>query len=143
MATAIIKVKNYKRTYTEGRVLLDNGSQSNFVTEEFVKKLKVKTLEERVEITGINKNLLQSMKSTNLEMASRFGTYGVNLSCIVLPQITQSLPTIVIDKTKLEIPRNIKLADPQFNIPSKIDLLIDTDTFWTLMCIGQIKLGER
>ncbi|XP_011865061.1 PREDICTED: uncharacterized protein LOC105560476, partial [Vollenhovia emeryi] len=33
------------------------------------------------------------------------------------------------------------LADPRFNVPSEIDLVIGTEWFWELMCVGQINLG--
>jgi hypothetical protein len=40
----------------------------------------------------------------------------------------------------LEIPANIQLADPKFYGSSEIDLLLDGDLFWILLCIGQIVL---
>lgn len=39
LSTVMIKVKNHKGHYIEGRALLDSGSQSNFVTKEFAKQL--------------------------------------------------------------------------------------------------------
>nr|CAI5842475.1 unnamed protein product [Callosobruchus analis] len=39
------------------------------------------------------------------------------------------------------IPRNIVLADPQFNIPGKVDMLLGADLFYELLCRGQVKLG--
>ncbi|XP_011859066.1 PREDICTED: uncharacterized protein LOC105556582 [Vollenhovia emeryi] len=46
-------------------------------------------------------------------------------------------------RTAFELPRNIELADPKFHISSKIDILIGADTFWNLMCIGQIKPSDK
>ncbi|NEV48941.1 hypothetical protein EUZ93_00065, partial [Wolbachia pipientis] len=62
---------------------------------------------------------------------------------IVLEKITQNLPTIEVNVTDLDIPKNIKLADPNFNIPSKIDILIGAERFWELVCVGQIRLGKN
>lgn len=143
LSTAIIRVRNNENQYVEGRILLDNGSQSNFVTEEFVKKLKLKTVDDKIQIKGINQSISHAMKSVKLKIISRFGTYGSDLTCIVLPKITQNLPTVVVDANLLEIPKNIQLADPQFNIPGEIDLLIGAEGFWELICVGQIKLGKR
>ncbi|NEV48939.1 hypothetical protein EUZ93_00040, partial [Wolbachia pipientis] len=50
LSTAVVLVKNSDGHYIEGKALLDNGSQSNFVTEEFVKKVNVKTRENHIEI---------------------------------------------------------------------------------------------
>lgn len=37
------------------------------------------------------------------------------------------------------MPSDLQLADPQFNTPSEVDILIDVDLFWKLLCIGQIE----
>lgn len=37
------------------------------------------------------------------------------------------------------IPKHIKLADPNFNVPSNIDMLIGAELFWKLICAGQIR----
>lgn len=42
-------------------------------------------------------------------------------------------------QTSMNIPKNIILADPQFNVPSTVQLLLGADVFWRVLCIGQIK----
>ncbi|XP_039312856.1 uncharacterized protein LOC113004977 [Solenopsis invicta] len=142
LSTAVVLVKDHKGRYIEGKALLDCGSQSNFATANFVKKLNVKTTDSHVKIKGINRQVSRSLKTVNLHVASRFGTFGVDMSCIVLPEIIGDLPTVEFDTDSLNIPKNIKLADPRFNVSSRIDLLIGIDRFWKLICIGQIKLGK-
>jgi len=43
----------------------------------------------------------------------------------------------------LEIPGHLPLADPHFDTPGDIDLLIGADYFYEIMCVGQVRLGER
>ncbi|XP_011883727.1 PREDICTED: uncharacterized protein LOC105570885, partial [Vollenhovia emeryi] len=43
------------------------------------------------------------------------------------------------ERSNFKIPQNIKLADPQFNISSDIDILIGAELFWSVLCVGQIK----
>lgn len=143
LSTALIRVMNNRGHYIKERVLLDNGSQSNFVTEEFVKKLNLKAVDDQIEIKGINQHVSRAMKSIDLKITSRFGTFGMALSCIVLPKITQNLPTVLIDKASLDLPPNIRLADPQFHVPGNIDLLIGAESFWDLISVGQIRLGKQ
>ncbi|KAG5862686.1 hypothetical protein JTB14_004659 [Gonioctena quinquepunctata] len=50
---------------------------------------------------------------------------------------------IPIESSLLNIPRNIKLADPSFRKPSKIDILIGAQEFYNFLCVGQIKLGNN
>lgn len=40
---------------------------------------------------------------------------------------------------EFEIPSNTVLADPNFNIPGEIDLLIGAQIFWQLICVGEIR----
>ncbi|XP_011882106.1 PREDICTED: uncharacterized protein LOC105569897, partial [Vollenhovia emeryi] len=37
------------------------------------------------------------------------------------------------------LPHNLNLADPQFNVSSKIDILLGAEIFWELLCVGQVK----
>ncbi|XP_039303397.1 uncharacterized protein LOC120357307 [Solenopsis invicta] len=143
LSTAIIKVKNNGGNYIEGRALLDSGSQSNFITREFFKRLNLKSTDDKVKINGVNEGVSSATKSVNIKIASRFGTFGTELECIILKQITPMLPTSECDTIKLSIPENIRLADPSFHVTGQIDILIGTDIFWDLFCIGQIKLGKN
>ncbi|CAK9799185.1 hypothetical protein ANTPLA_LOCUS1922 [Anthophora plagiata] len=50
------------------------------------------------------------------------------------------MPSITINETNLDIPKNIVLSDPEFYKPSKIDVLIGVKLFYKLLCVGQISL---
>ncbi|XP_033361813.1 uncharacterized protein LOC117240065 [Bombus vosnesenskii] len=54
--------------------------------------------------------------------------------------ITHLIPSQPIDRSALNIPRNIKLADPRFHVPSPIDVLLSSGTTLSSMCVGQINL---
>lgn len=56
-----------------------------------------------------------------------------------MPKITKKLPQEFIHPSQFKMPSNVKLADPNFNVPSDIDLLIGAEVFWQLICIGQIE----
>lgn len=143
LSTALVKIRDQAGQYTVGRALLDNDSQSNFITEEFASKLGLKLINNRIEVKGVNQHVSQAMKSTNLRLTSRFDTFEMELECIVLPEITQNVPTFEFEKASCNIPENIKLADPQFNLSGKIDLLIGAERFWEIICVGQIRLGKN
>ncbi|XP_018373217.1 PREDICTED: uncharacterized protein LOC108767715 [Trachymyrmex cornetzi] len=140
LATAIIRVQNQNGHYV-GRALLDNGSQSSFITEDLFKKLNLTAKENRVEINGVNSVVSHATKTANIKITSRFGTFGTEVQCIVLPNITKRLPEAGFNVARLNIPSNIKLADPQFNIPNEID--IGADRIWELICVSQIRLGNK
>jgi hypothetical protein len=69
--------------------------------------------------------------------------FETQISCLVMGKVTENLPSSGFDPVHLNIPENIQLADPLFNQKSEIDLLLGSDIFWNLLCIGQIKLGKN
>lgn len=74
---------------------------------------------------------------------SRTTSYRRELDCLVVENITQDIPTNGISRNELQVPKGIVLADPQFNQPSRIDLLLGADVFFDLLCIGRMKLADN
>nr|CAI5838764.1 unnamed protein product [Callosobruchus analis] len=64
------------------------------------------------------------------------------MSCFIIDKITGNLPDFPIHTNNWNIPCNIKLADPTYNKPGKIDILIGADVFWQLLCVGQLNIGS-
>ena len=65
----------------------------------------------------------------------------IQFSASVLSKMTKDLPNGLIDTTKLTRTRNLRMADPNYYKPSKIDILLGTDISEQLMLCG--KLEER
>jgi len=64
-------------------------------------------------------------------------TFSQYISCYVLHKITR-VPQVFINMDNFKIPSNIRLADPHFQVPADVDILLGAETFWQLLCIGQI-----
>ncbi|XP_033362368.1 uncharacterized protein LOC117240438 [Bombus vosnesenskii] len=56
--------------------------------------------------------------------------------------ITHLISSQPIDRSALDIPRNIKLADPRFHMPSPIAVLLSSGTTLSSMYVGQINLTQ-
>ncbi|KAJ8948310.1 hypothetical protein NQ318_020797 [Aromia moschata] len=65
------------------------------------------------------------------------------VSCAVLNKITCFLLHCTVNKNDVPIPEHIKLADINFNIPSKIDLLFGSDIYYDIIVPGIIKFGKN
>jgi hypothetical protein len=140
LSTAVILVRDNTGQYQSCRALIDVGSQSNFVTVETCKRLRVNSKETNIRVTGIgNANGSIVNKIASLQVKSSHNAFGANLNCLVVPIITHSVPAESINASLLQIPNNIKLADPQFHRSGPIDILIGAGIFWDLLCVGQIK----
>ncbi|XP_050356286.1 uncharacterized protein LOC126777330 [Nymphalis io] len=125
------------------RVLLDNGSTSNYITQHLCEKLGLTKHDTSSTIVGINNQCSYSAESCVITIQSISGGYHVNLKCFVLPEITKLLPHNYIDITHLPLPSGIQLADPSFNIPSTVDILLGVEIFWEVITNNYIDLVEE
>jgi len=80
--------------------------------------------------------------SINLNIESFRTNFKTKLDCLVLPTITERLPQIQIDKKTIVLPEDARIANPLFDEPEKIDVLIGAGLFWNLLCVGQIQDGH-
>jgi len=70
LSTAIVNVYDRNDKPHKCRVLLDSGSQSNFITQEFSKKLNLVPRQVSVSITEINKAQVNSNYTVNVRISS-------------------------------------------------------------------------
>ena len=75
-------------------------------------------------------------------ITSTDGTYERTITFLIIPAISTLIPSQHIDRSTLEIPKNIKLADPRFHVPGPIDVLLSSGTILASMCVGQINLTQ-
>lgn len=142
LSTAIVLIKDSFGAYHPCRVLLDSGSQSNFISEYLCNRLNLKLNKIEMSVTGINqvKSSIDYQCSVSVESCTT--AWKADIVCLVLPSINDSLPSKNCDTSILKIPPNIKLADPSFSKSGSVDLLIGAGLFYSLLCIGQISLGD-
>lgn len=141
LSTVMLEVVDTSGNLHECRALLDSGSQSNFLTHSFCKKLGLKTQSVNISVSGITKVESNIKQQCKIKIHSKHNTFSSSLSCLIVPNICGTLPERRFDTSTLHIPPNIRLADPDYHTPKPIDLLIGADLFWSILCIGQIKLG--
>lgn len=143
LSTAIIQTFDKFGKLHDCRALLDSGSMSSFITEQFCDKLQLAKKNASFTISGIDQKQTTVNKSINIKIQSKFNRFQTPVTCLILPKITEKLPCFSFDKTSLDIPTNIALADQHFDKPAQIDILLGADVFWNLLKVGQIKLGRN
>uniref|UniRef100_A0A6P7G8E0 Uncharacterized protein LOC114335132 n=1 Tax=Diabrotica virgifera virgifera TaxID=50390 RepID=A0A6P7G8E0_DIAVI len=142
LATALVQVTDkFNKSHTV-RALLDSGSQSSFISSKLCDILNLETESIDMVVVGINSSKSQIKKKCEISVEALHSAYSVKLSCLIINEITGIQPTTVIDVNRLNIPKNIILADPEFYIPGPIELLIGANLFWKLMHVCQIRLGS-
>ncbi|KAL4103845.1 hypothetical protein QTP88_019180 [Uroleucon formosanum] len=124
-------------------VVGDSGSQNNFITEHMAQMLKLRRKRVDYDIAGIG-HTLHTVKSEITVMVSSCSTdFKANISCLIIPSITNNIPIKAINTESIKIPNNIILADKAYNKPQRIDMLMGVELFFDLLDKGQIKLNEN
>ncbi|XP_030758530.1 uncharacterized protein LOC115884169 [Sitophilus oryzae] len=142
LSTAIVQVTDNQGKVHECRALLDSGSESNFITEKLCNTLNLPRTLTDITINGIGQSASQIIHRVSVNMQSRLNNFKVKLPCLVIKNITNKIPQTYFDIEELQIPKKCALADPAFNMPCQIDILLGAQIFWDLVCVGQIKLGK-
>lgn len=143
LSTAIASVKDWRGEYHPCRVLLDSGSQSNFLSEQFAKLLRLKCEAVKVPIVGISgdKQTVTRQASTSISSLQREGCWILDF--LVVPHVTGILPSRKIDVHDWNIPQHLPLADPTFYLPAKVDMLLGAELFFELLCTDRFKLADN
>lgn len=144
LSTAVVIVQNHHGHQVTCRMLLDSGSQSNFITEDLCQRLKLNRKNVNIPVSGITDAKSPPIKhQVNATLKSRHNGYQVNLNFLVLTKITGDLPSMSVDTRNWGIPNNITLADTSFNVKGRIDLLVGAELFHQILCIGRIVLSDE
>lgn len=138
LSTARIHLQKSNGTFLEVRALLDSASQSNFITNEICQLLNLKKEPITMNVTSINQEITKITHKVQVVMKSKINDFTATLTCLVVPSITSSLPTISFTPEILKVPKNVTLADPTFYQSQKVDVLIGASIFYNLLCVGQI-----
>lgn len=143
LSTAIILVEDSTGQLQQCRALLDCGSQSNFVTEDFVQRLNLQKQRNQVFIQGVNKASVEAKHTTTAKIYSSVSNYNASIVCSILPHITGQMPSAHVDSQHWNLPKDIQLADPTFYQPGQIDMLIGAELcFYILRMEKQSRPGD-
>lgn len=141
LSTALVNVIGENNIVYTARALLDSGSTSCLMTEVLYKQLGLSGHNVSNSVMGINNSLSQINKMCFVAIKSINNDYMVKINCFVLTSITENVPNKYINPSSLKIPSDICLADPNFNTPAPVDILLGADIFWDLLGSKIIKLG--
>nr|XP_046478563.1 uncharacterized protein LOC124217212 [Neodiprion pinetum] len=139
LSTAQVHIDDEDGIPQSCRLLLDPGSKSNIITDDLVRRLKLRCRKQNEFVTGINQVQTHIAKIVDVKITSMHTDYTAKIVCLVLPNITERLPQLKLDKGLISLPEGLKLADPSFHEPGTIDLLVGAGLFWQLLCADSIK----
>ncbi|XP_011884101.1 PREDICTED: uncharacterized protein LOC105571245 [Vollenhovia emeryi] len=133
LSTAKVRVLGSDGEERYCRALLDPGSQSNLITSDLMRKLRLSCRNEIRPISGINKKVTTVNKVSCIRIRSIHGDFKTTVECLVVPEITEQLPQVKLNTTKIQLPRDTKLADPTCDKPGPIDMLLGAGVYWKII----------
>ena len=140
LQTAIVSVNVHRETILL-RALLDSASENNLITESAVQRLQLKNKISNTKVFGLSGTVQDNKGRSDLVISSRNRSSTVNISASILTKMTGNLPSRFIDTSQWETVKELELADPDFNKPSSIDLLIGASHYEDIL-IGNNRLKE-
>jgi len=135
LSTARVRAQDSCGQLHTFRILLDNGSNTNFVTEACIQTLGLPLSRCINPATGLNGTpLVTTTKSTEMTLIPHFESnvsYKATLN--VIPKITNQLPQSAFNLKKYKHLNITPLADPWFHIPQDIDMLLGAEFFYFII----------
>lgn len=142
LATVLLGVFDKNGAKILVRALLDQGSQSAFISESMAQILKTERKDINAIISGIGEKEQSAKHSMQLTLFPRFKSdYVLNCEAIVLPRLTNVSKNTHL-KPDFEFVNNLTLADPSFLDSGEIDIILGASEYAQIIKMGLIK-GER
>lgn len=139
LATALVYSRSKGNELILLRALLDQGSQSSFITENAVQLLGLKKFKISLQIFGIGAIPRMASSYVQLSLQPRFESdFVLECKAIVLDKLTNIQLNDNIIK-KFSHLQNIILADPANNSNANIDILLGTVEYGKILNAGLIK----
>ena len=141
LMTCKLLIESPNGSIVEARGILDSASSASFISERIVQSLKIPRSSCTARISGIaglsHSSDTQSI-ATFIISPLQYPEQKMNISAIVVPRVTCDLPVSPVPfNSEWNHLSNLKLADPSFGSPSRIDILLGVDIFTAVMQQGQ------
>lgn len=143
LSTVIILVFDSKGKPIRCRALLDTGSQSSFITSPLASKLNLKRTPFKVSVIMMEGVKVPSSELIEVSLKSRVNDFKSKINCIIVDRISSKIPCMTIQKSDIVIPNGIKLADPDFNKSSDVDIIIGSEQVWYLILAERVKSNKN
>ncbi|KAJ8915284.1 hypothetical protein NQ315_014792 [Exocentrus adspersus] len=134
LSTAKVHILDSFGNLHEARFLLDSGSQANFLSLEFSRRLKLHLSPCYYNVCGFGSISSSIHGSANLVIISQHDINSrYSIEVLVVEKVTDQLPPVPIDLSSLSHLDSLPLADSSFHVPQKIDGILGAHLFANLL----------
>lgn len=140
LATALVGVKAKNCNIVAMRVLIDQGSQSSFISENALQMLKLTRIQSRFNVSGIGETNQIAKYVVDLQLHSHFkSSFVLNTQAIVLKKLTKLSTQPMSSNFNFAQFSNLKLADPSYMVNSPIDIMLGAAEYAQIIKSGLVK----
>lgn len=144
LGTALVLVQDSSGALQLVRALIDSASQISAVTSNCLHRLGLCCARWTTPITGLTGQRVPEVKCmATCQVQARINRQSeVVVKTWVLPSITGVLPSSPLPQEVRSRCDHLKLADPEFDVPGPIELLLGADVFPQVWGIKSVSLGH-
>lgn len=140
LATAVVLLKDRSGHLQPVRAVIDTGSQLTILSAACCKRLGLKLLQSSVEIAGIG--TAHAIGMAQFQMTSRCDPlFTLSLEAAVLSSLAPVLPSASLPDSVKERFKNLNLADPFFNLPAPVDIVLSAAVYVDILKPGGCSIG--
>ncbi|GFX20185.1 uncharacterized protein TNCV_1437451 [Trichonephila clavipes] len=141
LSTALILVKDKYSEWQTFRALLDSGSETCLISNECANKLRLKTERINTLISCLNDASMVVNRCVKVAISNQNKSFERELDMLEVKKFTDFIPQKALEINS-DFSNFVELADSNFNVPGKIDLLLGANIFYELLKLERIKIKD-
>jgi hypothetical protein len=120
-----------------------SGSQTSFVSESCFRRLRLPRTNTNLVINTVG-DCSSPTVNGSVELTIRTGAHlpDMRTSAVIMMNVTRRLPTQPIDTAGWTPLNHRRLADPTFDMPGVIDIILGADVYDTIVLGGRAKIAD-
>jgi len=110
------------------------------MTESLAQLLRLLRTNKCLTVTSVGESNSIARSEVTTTLYSQLNGHIFTSEFWVLGTITSNQPDNILPARQWKNPAGVDFADPESHMPQKFDILLGADSFFDLLCSGQIKL---
>lgn len=142
LGTALLMVRDVAGCLQPVLALIDFASQVSIITSACVKRLGLRREQWTVPVEGLAGQLVQTING-KVQISIQSATDGnmIDLDTWCMPKITGLIPSVQLTAFVRDKCAHLILADPKFDLPAPVELLLGADIFAQVLRSRRHDLG--
>ncbi|XP_055714830.1 uncharacterized protein LOC129808948 [Phlebotomus papatasi] len=141
LATATVDILTSDHRRIPCRLMLDGGAQACIMTTDLCERLGLPKTPSDSTILGVGSQVNPVNYRVTTTIFSKRNNQSYTFLCYILPKISDNIPDWSVDERVIQIPSDVPLADPLWNVQCPVDLLVCGDAYWNSFLTDKISLG--